>query len=74
MKIVVKNKILDISDVESFVHKMYGEGWIHESSISTNRGEIRTFVDKDNIYYNILYEKNVHNVYIPKEITQIRIY
>ena len=74
MKLIIKNKVIDISDVEEFVHKMYGEGWIHEYSVSIPYGEIRTFVDKNNIHYNILYKKNIHNVYIPKEIAQVRIY
>lgn len=73
MRLVIKNRVMDISNVEEFVHKMYGEGWIHEWSVHDSRGEIRDFVDKEGVAYKILYKKNEHSVYVPKEILQIRI-
>lgn len=73
MKLIIKNKIIDISDVEEFVRKMYEEGWFHEWSVSDNRGEIRGFVDKEGVEYKILYKRNEYFIYVPKEILQIRV-
>ena len=71
MLLAINNKQYDLSDVEEFVHQMYGEGWIHESSVSTIRGEVRTFVDKKKNKYQILYQFNAYRVLIPKEIIRI---
>lgn len=71
MKLIIKNKVMDLSDVGKFVYNMYGEGLIHKWSVCDERGEIRCFVDKEGIEYKILYKRNEHFVYIPKEILQI---
>lgn len=71
MKLIIKNKAMDLSDTDKFVHKMYEEGWFHEWSVHDERGEIRCFVDKEGIEYKILYKRNEYFVYIPKEILQI---
>lgn len=74
MKIILKNKLYDLSNIEEFVHKMYGEGWYHISSVHTEQGETRTFEDKQHNQFKILYKKNIHNVYVPKEILLIAIH
>lgn len=73
MKIIIKNKTIDITDIGKFVYEMYGEGLILNWSVHTLEGEIRCFTDKEGIEYKILYKKNKHLVYIPKEILQIRV-
>lgn len=71
MLLAINNKQYDLSDVEEFVHQMYGEGWCHIISISTTNGEIRTFEDKQKNKYQIIYKYNSYGVLIPKEIMRI---
>ena len=73
MKLIYKNKEYDLSDVEAFVHKKYGEGWYHITSILSSQGEFRTFEDKFNNHFEILYKKNIHNVFVPYEIVRISV-
>lgn len=74
MKFILKNKLYDLSNIEEFVHKMYGEGWYHISSVHTEQGETRTFEDKQHNQFRILYKKNEYNTFVPKEILMIAIH
>lgn len=73
MFLAIHNKQYNLFNVEEFVHRMYGEGWLHITSISTSQGEIRTFEDKFKNTYQILYKFNSYGVLIPKEIIRISI-
>ena len=73
MFLAFNNKQYNLSNVADFVHRMYGEGWYHITSISTSQGEIRTFEDKFKNTYQILYKFNSYRVLIPKEIIRISI-
>lgn len=73
MFLAIHNKQYNLFNVADFVHRMYGEGWSHITSISTSQGEIRTFEDKFKNTYQILYKFNSYRVLIPKENIRISI-
>lgn len=73
MKIIIKNKEYNLSNVETFVHELYGNNWEHIWSVASHEGDFRTFEDKFMNQITILYKKNSNNMFIPFEITKIKI-
>lgn len=73
MKVIIKNKILDTSDVGKFVYNLHEEGLRILYSIENGNKLIRYYIDTNKIEYKILFVKTKDSSYIPTEILGIKI-
>lgn len=64
------NKISEMN-ISDFIHQKYGEGWVLESDLSTLKGAVRIFKDKNDVKYTIEYIKNENSILTPYKILRI---
>ena len=58
-------------DIDEFVHQKYGEGWVLETDLSTSKGCIRIFRDKNDVKYTVEYVRNNYGIMLPCKLLRI---
>lgn len=58
-------------DIAKFVQDKYGEGWTLETDLTTSKGSIRIYQDKNGVKYTIEYLRNDYRVMVPYKLLRI---